>query len=59
LTARTADNIFSAAGFEGIGFTAAGKTFVNRVHGNYVPSASVAFQSIGQAMGLFQTLSVT
>jgi len=57
VAARTADNIFSAAGFEGMDLQQQVRTFVNRVHGNYVSSQRpVAFQGpIGQAMGLFQT----
>src|SRR5882672_1105783 len=57
LAARMADNIFSAAGFEGMDLQQQVRTFVNHVHGNYVSSQRpVAFQGpIGQAMGLFQT----
>jgi len=45
VAARTADNIFSAAGFEGMDLQQQVRTFVNRVHGNYVSSQRpVAFQ---------------
>lgn len=57
VAARTADIIFSEAGFIGTDLQAQVRTFVNRVHGNYVSSQRpVAFQGpLGQAMGLFQT----
>lgn len=57
VAARTADIIFSEAGFTGTDLQAQVRTFVNRVHGNYVSSQRpVMFQGpIGQALGLFQT----
>lgn len=57
VAARTGDIIFSEAGFSGMELQQQVRTFVNRVHGNYVSSQRpVAFQGpLGQAIGLFQT----
>lgn len=57
IAARTADIIFTEAGITGTDLQAQVRTFVNRVHGNYVSSQRpVAFQGpLGQAIGLFQT----
>jgi hypothetical protein len=57
VAARTGHQIFEAAGQSGNELWANVRTFVNRVHGNYVASQRpVAFQGpLGQAIGLFQT----
>jgi len=45
IAARTGDIIFSEAGFSGMELQQQVRTFVNRVHGNYVSSQRpVAFQ---------------
>lgn len=57
VTSRTADKLFSALGYSGRQLDDNIRTFVNRVHGNYIASQRpIAFQGpIGQAIGLFQT----
>ncbi len=53
----TARQLFEAQGFVGRALEDNIRTFVNRVHGNYIASQRpIAFQGpIGQAVGLFQT----
>jgi hypothetical protein len=57
VASRTADKLFSALGHSGQALDDNIRTFVNRVHGNYLAAQRpVAFQGpIGQAVGLFQT----
>ena len=57
MVARSADKLYSAAGYTGTDLANNISTMVNRVHGNYVASQRpIAFQGpIGQAIGLFQT----
>lgn len=57
VASRTADKLFEALGHSGQMLDDSIRTFVNRVHGNYIAAQRpVAFQGpIGQAIGLFQT----
>lgn len=57
VASRTADKLFSSLGHSGQALDDNIRTFVNRVHGNYLSAQRpIAFQGpIGQAVGLFQT----